>query len=406
MISRANKYTQSKIISVTFVTFTINVYILFLDGFAIANINQSDIEEPVYLDILPYVAVGFDSVAILFWLTLFILALTSTCKCSAGCVKDKTYYFLALSTLGPTFSMVIHLPYIFIAYLNDAAYATSIFIYYTITVFILFGSLDLTFGTCLQNLIDIKLEESTTETTPDTTPGTALGGGCPCGCPQGEATTGTDTDNANQEQQKPGKCLACGRATITLCWLILKACWRCLNCGCLEQRTGTIVKFVVLIPLYTLLLVILMGMVTAAIVVVPIGRSLSDAPNRLLGFFQTAIILVGAYLFYKKFFKKKTTFKSVLKNIKFKPSPNSTNIKIFDEDSNKWENKSGNDKLETFYEHLIKVAAKTDPDTFKKIIEEQYQQGTQKKAAVQGTPQALPILGPLWALDTSGTLGM
>ena len=99
-----------------------------------------------------------------------------------------------------------------------------------------------------------------------------------------------------------------------------------------------------------------MGMVTAAIVVVPISRSLSDAPNRLLGFFQTAIILIGAYLFYKKFFKKKTTIRSVLKT---------TSENIF----NEWETKSGNDKLETFYKHIINIVAKTPHNAFIKEAE-------------------------------------
>ena len=98
-------------------------------------------------------------------------------------------------------------------------------------------------------------------------------------------------------------------------------------------------------------------MVTAAIVVVPISRSLSDAPNRLLGFYQTAIILIGAYLFYDKFFKRKTTIESILKN---------RNKKIFDKDK-KWDEKSDNDKLEKFYEHVIKIVANTDPEALNRI---------------------------------------
>ena len=48
--------------------------------------------------------------------------------------KKTIFIFFAISILGPTLSLELHLPYILIAYLNDAAYASSMFIFYTVIV--------------------------------------------------------------------------------------------------------------------------------------------------------------------------------------------------------------------------------------------------------------------------------
>ena len=350
-ISRANKYTQSKIISIAFVTFIINIYTVTLDAVAIMSINQSDLQESNVLNSIPKIVVTIDSVAISIWLLFFTLGIgalihgCTQCICCTDPLQNKALYFFAISTVGPLHSMVIHLPYIFIAYLNDAAYATSIFIYYTITVFILFGSLDLIFGTCLQEIINEwpasngKQQQQTQQ---------------PTGQPKRPPDQSLDLLELSSDQHRQS---LDQRDQLQTCLARLKKCWWYSNCRCLQVKIRTTFRFAVLILVFTPLIVILMGMVTAAIVVVPISRSLSDAPNRLLGFYQTAIILIGAYIFYKKFIKRKTTIKSVLKN---------RNKKIFDKDK-KWNEKSDNDKLETFYEHLIKIVANTNPKAFSRI---------------------------------------
>lgn len=50
---------------------------------------------------------------------------------------------------------------------------------------------------------------------------------------------------------------------------------------------------------------VLIGMTTATLVVIPISRAFSDAPNRLLGVYETVIFVAGAYIAYKGSFKKK-----------------------------------------------------------------------------------------------------
>ena len=74
---------------------------------------------------------------VMIWIICWTLSFVTCCKNSTCKFFGKHQYFaLAISTVGPIFTLVIHLPYIAIAYLNDAAYATSTFIYYTVVLFV------------------------------------------------------------------------------------------------------------------------------------------------------------------------------------------------------------------------------------------------------------------------------
>lgn len=148
--------------------------------------------------------------------------------------------------------MIVHLPYIAIAYLNDASYATSIFIYYTITMFVLFGVLDLTYGTCQGAILHA------------------------------------------QRQNDPGDD-------------------GCIKC-CPKSPTGRRCAFIFIIPTFTLVILSLTCMITAALVIIPISKAFSDVPNRLLGFYQTAVVFVGAILIYKNYFKKKPSIEFAVKD--------------------------------------------------------------------------------------------
>ena len=54
-------------------------------------------------------------------------------------VKDIQYYVLALTLVSLFSSCTIHAPYMIMAYVSDANYASSIFVYYTVEVFIEFS---------------------------------------------------------------------------------------------------------------------------------------------------------------------------------------------------------------------------------------------------------------------------
>ena len=242
-INNANKFSQAKIFSVAITMLTINLYILFLDGaasYAWGN-KESDIKESGTLSSLHVIVPLIDVLAFIYCVGLCTFGLCSQFEL---CLKDrlyKLYTFLALSTLGPSLSVVIHLPYILIAYLNDATYASSIFIYYTVTVFILFGALDLSYGTFM----------------------------------------GALNQNTSPLYNKCGK-------------------------------KGIIITFAIFILIFTIAIVVLMGMITATLVLIPISKALSDAPNRLFGFYQIIIVLIGAYYAYKKLFHKNPSLESVV----------------------------------------------------------------------------------------------
>jgi amino acid permease len=255
-----------------------------LDSIALYTIvDEHVIINEHYVNALPYYVTAIDSVGVLFWMGCWIVSLCSYC-----CDKGKEYKCLALSTLGPVPSLVVHLPYVAIAYLNDASYATSIFIFYTITVFVVFGTLDLTYGTCQGAIINAKLG---------------------------------DRDG--------------------------RGCYHC----CLKSEENRRRSFIIIIPLSTLVILVFAGMITAALVIIPISKAFSDVPNRLLGFYQTVIILIGAYLVYRNFFKKKPTLDFVVKERK-----QMIQTDTVDSDE-KWNQLSKDERVEQFYTRFIDIIA-------------------------------------------------
>ena len=299
--TKANKYTKSKIFSITATTSVINLYVLILDGFATYTIeNETVTIDEHYVHALPWVVMGIDIAGALFWIIFWMLSFCSWiyevyCYTPGKCTcNNKEYMCLALSTLGPILSIMIHLPYIAIAYLNDASYATSIFIYYTITVFVLFGVLDLTYGTCQGAIIKAKLNK----------------------------------DGKQPRKQEQDLFCCCPKD---------------------ERRIRGLCCFV--IPTFAFLILTLVGLITALLTVIPISKSFSDAPNRLLGFYQTAIVLIGVYLLYRTFFKKKPSLASVVKN-REEYIPTKTTKSDAD-----WGLLSKDDKVAEFYTRFVDIVA-------------------------------------------------
>ena len=98
-------------------------------------------------------------------------------------------------------------------------------------------------------------------------------------------------------------------------------------------------------------------MTTAALVVVPISRAFSDAPNRLLGFYETVIVVAGAYLAYKSFFNKKFTLETAIKKRK-------RHIRLQGNDStsnSNWKQLPDDKKVEEFYDYVVELVTKYDP---------------------------------------------
>ena len=88
---------------------------------------------------VPVILLAFDILALTASLVLIIGAAIATCKYRRLCCKDAQYYILALTQVFLFSSCVIHAPYIIMAYVSDASYASSIFVYYMVEIFVEFG---------------------------------------------------------------------------------------------------------------------------------------------------------------------------------------------------------------------------------------------------------------------------
>ena len=319
-IKKANKYIQSKICSISIVLSLINIYIVVMDGLALWEMymlekDSDDIvnDRPNILSSLTFIMLGVNLFTFLIWIAFCVIGIC--------CFKTKLYLYLSLSTVGPILSLVTHLPYILIAYLNDANYATSIFIYYTILAFTLFGALDLSFGTCIGAIIEARSRRN---------------------------ELGNDVDN-NNVQHRAYPCFhKCSDIQIIVC-------------------------FAFIIIIFATLIIVLLGMLAAALVVIPISSSVSDVPNRLLGFYQTVFILGGVYLVYRNFFKKKPTLESIIKE-KEENIFNNINQNV------RWDRLSNDEKVAEFYSHIVYLVANLNPDNIRLLPE---QQGPIPDAAVQ-----------------------
>ena len=97
---------------------------------------------------VPVMLLCFDVIALTFNLGLIVVAIygVSFIDKSPSCfksvwevVEDVQYYFLALTLVLFSSSCIIHAPYIIMAYVSDASYASSIFVYYMVELFIEFS---------------------------------------------------------------------------------------------------------------------------------------------------------------------------------------------------------------------------------------------------------------------------
>lgn len=146
--TKANKYSQAKIFGVATTGLILNLYILSLDIVSVVtlqNENNTVVPEedlallPIFVLALGLLATGIN----------VILLLSSFYQCF-----KMAFFFMAISTLCPSFSLLTHLPYILIAFLNDAYHASSVLTFYAVVCFVLFGASELMYGTCQNALIN------------------------------------------------------------------------------------------------------------------------------------------------------------------------------------------------------------------------------------------------------------
>ena len=332
------RYKQSKIFSISLSLGLLHLYALGLDIAAVITLKA---DTPVLKsrtideNVLPIIVLGIDAFFAIYCVVCWTI---SCCFCVCDCLQNKVYFLFAISTLGPVFCLVIHLPYVSIAYLNDAAYATSIFIYYIVVFFALFGALDLAYGA--YQLAAIEKEGLARQKAAKEGKGKLQ-----------EEPTKRDIEEdeksllEKEKREKPECFPYCPSDG-----------WK-LKCA-----------FAVLIIALTALLVLLIGMVTAALVKIPISKAFSDAPNRLFSFYQSAIVIVGAYIAYRSIFKKHPTLENAIKERKIHVRGQGKD----DGENIEWLRLSKDEKVAAFYDYVIdlvvnfssaadgKIAAKGD----------------------------------------------
>ena len=160
-IQNANKSSLSKIFSIAATTFLVNVYALALSFTAVINTDNEIYEiseHHVYVKALPYIVFIVDALGVGWWLLWYVVSCISLLRYyrngdQNGNIQTDILLAIYACTLGPILSFTIHIPYITIAYLNDGVYATSILIYYLITIFVVFGTLNSTCSTCFSAII-------------------------------------------------------------------------------------------------------------------------------------------------------------------------------------------------------------------------------------------------------------
>ncbi|MCG8626826.1 MAG: hypothetical protein MJE68_33095, partial [Proteobacteria bacterium] len=104
---------------------------------------------------LPHTLFAYDALFSVAYIAIIIVAtVTHFCQADKQHTEhdDRIYYFLALTVICPILSLLTHLPFIAIAYLNDANYAGGIFIIFTIVTIVKFLILELSFISCFKLL--------------------------------------------------------------------------------------------------------------------------------------------------------------------------------------------------------------------------------------------------------------
>ena len=201
-----------------------------------------------------------------------------TLKCikhqrSLKVAKDHSFIILSFTVLYPLFSIIAHSPFIAISYLNDGDHASSIFIYYTVICYMIFGLLWLLF-----HWYQHYSNQGTTATknekenkyccfTPD----------------MNELCCYPNINDAEEDETKR---------------------WCCIGV------TASVF----------LTLVLLLGLIVTVscfFVLIPINKAISDAPNRILSIYQSGGFIIGSFIVYNvlKYFYSKRKDKAIKENI-------------------------------------------------------------------------------------------
>ena len=231
---------KAAIISIVVISFIRLLFINFLDGAAVYyTVNLSDVKlmeihntDDVGRRILYIIPI------ILLLLDLMLFTVYAGMVCIIPAVlsfeftkSDNGYYWLISSLLNPFASICLHLPFVAIAYLNDANYAGSTLILYIIITFVEFVTLEFLF---------------------------------------------TQWFKLKQVDVKKKHLVCC--------------------------------SFMIIVPLSLVLIYCIVFMSVCFFYYLPIHQSISSTSNQIITIYQTGLIILGAALTYKTFFRKRNVY--------------------------------------------------------------------------------------------------
>ena len=212
---------------------------------------------------------------------------------------EDAFIILSATVLCPVFCIIAHSPYIAIAYLNDGDHASSMFIYYMVLCYLLFGMIWLFFHWCQHFIDKDKKDKDDAEVTQETNEDEDIN--------QGNNNEDVNQGNNNEENYRIFGC--CTISEIER-GIPNKATPK-------EQRQCFITAVIILVFVALLFLFGLIVVISCYFVVIPINKSISDAPNRLLSIYQSGGFLIGSFIVFNilKYFHAQRKKKDIRDNV-------------------------------------------------------------------------------------------
>jgi hypothetical protein len=208
------------------------------------------------------IAIAVDFLCLFAWLLVFTVVACAFCvstnkwehdsiKRFFDLTKNHSFTILSFTVVFPLLSIIAHSPFIAISYLNDGNHASSIFIYYTIICYIIFGIAWLLFHWYQHYTQD---EEKTTS--------------------HQHRNTKLNDNTATRDENKQWCCIGISASLIVILSLFL----------------GLVVT------------------ISCYFVFIPINRAISNAPNQILSIYQSGGFIIGSFIVYGilKYFYSKT----------------------------------------------------------------------------------------------------
>ena len=206
---------------------------------------------------------------------------------------DDSFIILSLTIFCPIFCIIAHSPFIAIAYLNDGDHASSIFIYYMVLCYLIFGVTWLFFHWCHHFIKDKNKDDVVTTGK--------------------KQDANDDHDNSQNNDKKDNHVLCC----CTYYDKREKGDPEPRDATSEEQRQCFITAVILLLFVTLLFLLGLIVVISCYFVIIPINKSISNAPNRLLSIYQSGGFLIGSFIVFNilKYFHVKNKKKDVGENV-------------------------------------------------------------------------------------------